>query len=68
VINNYLIYPTSNDFFLIINRNGEFRLFDFNQQLMKFSIDIFSNILDFSISDTGTILIVDSNGFLNVYN
>ena len=67
-INNYLIYPTSDDTFLIIHRSGEFRLFDFNQELMKFSIEDMKNILNFSISDNGTILIVDSKCNLKIYN
>ena len=67
-INSYIIYPLTEDSFLLILRNGEFRVFDIEQTcLMEFNVDFAKEISGFCISDTGVIFVLTTNGILHIY-
>ena len=69
VENDNFLYPLSDDTFLVISRNGDFAHLDISKGcLMGYSIRNIENILNFEISESGNVLICDSNGILHVYS
>ena len=62
-INSYIIYPLTENSFLLILKSGVLKAFDFYENcLLEFKIDIKKEISRFFITDSGVILVLTSNG------
>ncbi len=67
-INSYIIYPLTEDSFLLILKSGELKAFDFDENcLLEFKLDLKGEISRFFITDSGVILLLTSNGVLRIY-
>ena len=67
-INSYIIYPLTENSFLLILKSGVLKAFDFYENcLLEFKIDLKKEISRFFITDSGVILVLTLNGVLHIY-
>ena len=67
-VNSYIIYPLTEDSFLLVLKSGEFKAFDLEENcLIELQINLKKEISRFLITDTGFILVLTSNGVLYIF-